>query len=147
MVQREVDSTLINKIANHPSVWPFIASVHGGKPADFSHAFPMVESNGVILTNGEDAAMVFERTGERAWQVCTMFQDTCRGAKARKAGAEMREYMAPYADVIFGLVPKDFPHAAKFYTDLGAEQVPHVKIGDDLFLPTESEDMFALRVQ
>lgn len=144
MVQRETTPDLINRIANHPSVWPYVA--RHGEVVDFTPAFPMAHSGIVVLTNGEDAAMVFEQTAERAWQVCSMFQDTCRGERSRKVAAEMRDYMLPeHADVVFGLVPKDYPHAKKFYEDLGGRQVPHVAIGDDLYLPTETEDMYELR--
>lgn len=154
MVRRETDPELINKIANHPSVWPFIA--RHGEPVDFAPAFPMTQTGVVVLTNGEDAAMVFEQTAERAWQVLTMFQDTCRGEKAREVGKAMRDYMAPHADLIFGVVPNNYPHAKKFYEALGGFSVPPIEVegekvqalvvGDTPFVAKDGEDLFALKV-
>ena len=155
MIRRETDPDLVNEIANHPSVWPHVA--RHGKPLDFSPAFPAVQSGAVILTNGEDAAMVFEQTADRVWQVCTMFKDTCRGERAREVGAAMRDYMRPYADLIFGKVPDALPHAKRFYADLGGERVPEIEIdgervqavkaGDDWYVSEPGEELFALRVQ
>ncbi|WP_343518092.1 hypothetical protein [Sphingomonas sp.] len=154
MIRRETDAELVNRIANHPSVWPHVA--RHGQPLDFSAAFPATQSGAVVLTNGEDAAMVFEQTADRVWQVCTMFQDTCRKERAREVGAAMRDYMAPYADLIFGKVPNSLPHAKRFYADLGAVPVPVVKVdgedlqaiqvGDDWYVSEPGEELFALRM-
>lgn len=154
MIRRETDAELVNEIANHPSVWPHVA--RHGQPLDFSPAFPATQSGAVILTNGEDAAMVFEQTAPRVWQVCTMFKDTCRGDRAREVGKAMRDYMVPFADLIFGKVPDSLPHAKRFYSDLGAEPVPEVEVdgervqaiqaGDDIFISEPGEELFALKV-
>lgn len=154
MVQRETSPELINKIANHPSVWPHIA--RHGQPVDFSPAFPATQSGIVVLTNGEDAAMVFEQTGDRMWQVCTMFQDTCRGEKALKTGEEMRDWMRPYADVVHGVVPDSLPHAKKFYEKLGGVKIPTINVdGEDVqaikvngewLVAKPGEEMYALRM-
>lgn len=154
MIRRETSPDLVNRIANHPSVWPHVA--RHGRPLDFSGAFPATTSGVVVLTNGQDAAMVFEQTAERVWQVCTMFQDTCRGARARQAGAAMREYMRPFADLIFGKVPDDLPHAKRFYADLGAERaaayeidgdiVQAIQAGGDWYVSEPGEELFALRM-
>lgn len=154
MIRRETDPDLVNRIANHPSVWPHVAS--HGQALDFASAFPASQSGAVILTNGEDAAMVFEQTADRIWQVCTMFQDTCRGAKAREVGAAMRDYMKPFADLIFGKVPDNLPHAKRFYADLGGERAPEYEIdgskvqaieaAGQWFVAEPGEELFALKV-
>ncbi|QDZ07453.1 hypothetical protein FPZ24_08140 [Sphingomonas panacisoli] len=153
-IRRETEPGLINKIANHPSVWPHIA--RHGEPIDFSSAFPSTRSGVVVLTNGEDAAMVFEQTAHRFWQVCTMFEDTCRGERALETGKEMRDYMRPYADVVHGVVPDTLPHAKRFYEKLGGVRIPDIEVGGEKvqainvngewLVAQPGEEMYAMRL-
>lgn len=142
MVRREETPDLIKKIAAHPSVAPFVG--HYGM--DFDAAFPATRSGAVILTNGEDAAMVFELAADRLWQVCTMYQDTCRGKRAIETGLAMRAWMEPHADTIFGTVPDSMPHAKRFYAALGGERVENVESDEHVWTPRDGEEMFAWRV-
>jgi hypothetical protein len=140
VIRRERDAELINSITNDPAVLPFI-SRHGGE-IDWSPAVAPC----VILSNGEDAAMVLERTAERDWQVNTMFAPTCRGKRAVKTGMAMKDWMFPdYADLIFGSIPKEFRHARWFYHRLGGREVERVESGGDVYEAQPGEVLFALR--
>lgn len=154
MIRRETDPELINRIANHPAVRPYIAP--GDHSLDFSSIFPSRQTGVVILSNGEDAAMMFEQTADRVWQVSTAFEPSCRGQKAREVGSEMREYMRPWSDIIFGKVPDALPHAKRFYEDLGGEPAPWfdtsegrlqgLKVGDDWYVAQPGEELYLLRL-
>ena len=145
MIRRETDPELVNAIANHPSVWPHLA--RDGKPIDFSPAFPATQSSIVVLTNGEDAAQAYEQVADRYWEVCTMFQDTCRGKRALEVGREMRDFMEPYADVIFGKIPDALPHAKRFYRTLGGERVDRVENDTHYWTAGDGEELFAWQVK
>lgn len=139
VVRREKSVELVNRIANHPSVWKVVA--RHGQPIDWSPAL-----NGcIILTNGEDAAQVYERTDERDWQVVTMFCDTCRGKRALETAREMREYMLPWADLVFGSIPDNLPHAKWFYRQLGGVPVESVESGGRIYTANDNETLYAFR--
>lgn len=139
MIRRERDAELVNRISNDPAVLPFI-SRHGGE-VDWTPAI----GHCVILTNGEDAAMVLEQTAERDWQVNTIFAPTCRGRRALETAREMKDYMLPHADLIFGSIPGAYRHAMYFYHALGGERVDQVESGGEVYTAQDGEVLFAFR--
>lgn len=141
MIRREHDAELVNRITNMPEVLPFI-SRHGNE-IDWTPAV----SHCVILSNGEDAAMVLEQTAERDWQVNTIFAPTCRGKRAIETARAMKDFMVPdHADLIFGSIPGDYRHAMYFYHALGGERVDQVESGGEVYTAQDGEILFALRV-
>lgn len=146
MVQRETNPDLINRLSNEPDVYAVLASRYSVKgPIDWSPAFPSTRTGCVILSNGEDAAQAYELRGERSWEVCTVFAKTCRGKRALETGLEMRKWMEPYADLIFGCIPDSLPNAKQFYARLGGQRVESVEVNGDILVPREGEEMFAWR--
>lgn len=143
MVREEATPALINSVCNTDAVLPFI-SRHG----DAIDWAPAIESEDcIILSNGEDACIVFERVpGTRDWQCNTMFADTCRGKRAVRVGREMRDYMLEHhADMIFGSIPNGFRHAIWFYRQMGGSSVSHIDSGGDRYEPQDGESLFAFR--
>ncbi len=146
MVRRETDPELINKVANEEGVYDVLSTRYTlADRMDFSPLFPVTRSSCVVLSNGEDAVQVYEERAPRTWEVCTFFAKSCRGAKALKVGREMRDWMEPHADLIFGNVPDSLPNAKQFYARLGGERVPYVDVGEDRYVPSEGTEMFAWR--
>lgn len=147
MVRREIEPSLINKISNESSVFSTLAARYGvGEAIDWSPVFPMRQTGCVVLSNGEDAAQVYELKADRVWEVCTVFADTCRGKRALQIGREMRDWMEPHSDLIFGSIPDSLPQAKQFYARLGGERVPYVDAGNDRYIANDGEELFAWRV-
>lgn len=118
MIRQEFHPDLINHISNLPGVRENIC--YHGDAMDWSDAFPFSETGVVVLSNGEDACAVFALTGHKTWQSHTMFAPSCRGKAALNAAREMIEYMAPYADLIWGATPVKNCAARWFNRQLGA---------------------------
>lgn len=140
VIRRERDPALINQLSNRETIRS-VVSRHGG-PLKWDDAVRAC----VILSNGEDAIQVYEQTADRAWQVVTMFDETCRGKRALEAGLGMRQWMEPYADLIFGSVPNNLPHALWFYRQLGGYVVDSIDIGGETYVAQEDETLLAFRV-
>lgn len=140
MVRRETDPTLINSLSNLPDIHPAIA--RHGKPLEWSAAM----RGCVVLSNGEDAVQVYEQSADRDWQVMTVFGPTCRGKRALEVAMEMRKYMEPHADLIFGSVPDALPHAKWFYAKLGGQKVDSVESGGVTYVAQDNETLYAFKV-
>lgn len=143
MIREESSPDLINRVCNGAAVLPFIA--RHGHQIDWQ---PAIESEDcVILSNGEDACIVFERVpGTRDWQCNTMFAETCRGKRAVQTGREMGDYMLEHhADTIFGSIPDSFRHAIWFYRQMGGVPVSHVDSGGGRYVAQDGETLFAFR--
>ena len=139
-IRRERDAELINRISNDPAVLPFVSKT--GDPLNWEPAV----RHCVILSNGEDACMVLEQTDDRHWQMHTVFGPSCRGKRAVETGLAMREWMVPkYADMIFGSIPDDLPHAKWFSRKLGGEPVASVESRGEVYFADEGEELFILR--
>lgn len=142
MIRRETSAELVNRITNAPEVLPYIA--RHGQPIDWSPAIEHPDC--MILSNGEDACMVLERSAPRDWQVNTIFAPSCRGARAVETGLAMKAFMLPeYADLIFGSIPQSFRHALWFYRRLGGIQIPEVESGGERYVAQDGEALFAFR--
>lgn len=140
MIRRTLDPTLINRISNESAIRTVLAR-HGG-PLKWDD----VMRGCVVLTNDEDAVQVYEQTADRDWQVVTIFGETCRGRRALEVGREMRSYMLPLSDLIFGSVPNNLPHAQWFYRQMGGERVPFVESGGYVYTAQPDETLMALKV-
>lgn len=106
MVRHEYDPAIINSIANRPEVRPMIDHVRADGPLDLSPAVGWATQTGIVwLSNGSDAAAAFVQTGERTWDGHIMCAASARGRSALAAARAMLDWMRPYADEIWGLVP------------------------------------------
>jgi len=142
MVRVETDAALVNSITNHPKVLPYIS--RNGEPIDWTPAIEHPDC--MILSNGEDACMVLERTAPRDWQCTTIFGKTCRNQRAVETGLAMKDFMIPeYADMVFGSIPSRYRHALWFYGALGGIQIPEVESGGERYVAQDGETLFVLR--
>lgn len=139
MIYRErSDATLINALSNVAENQAGLSRY--GKDFDWTQALQHVAA----LTNGEDAFMVFEETEPRIWQCTTIFGPTCRGKKALSTGLQMKEYMRPYADTIFGSVPDDLRNAAWFYRKMGGKPVETVETEGFTYTANDGETLYRM---
>jgi hypothetical protein len=120
MISRATSPDLLNRIANDPSVRPFVDYRRVGEPLDFSAAFPARQTGIVVLTNGADAAGIFVLTADRDWQAHILFAASCRGARAIAAWRGMLAWLKPYADVVWGAIPLRNKRARWFARHSGA---------------------------
>ena len=147
-IRRETDTKLIDKIANSPAVRPFV--VYHDHECDWT---PAIE-HCVVLSNGEDAIGIFERTpnlheiyqryrwGLRLYQGHTLFDETCRGKKAIQTGREMLAHILEnYGDVIWGATPMKNARARWFNRQLGMKS-----IGFDEYEVEGPVEIFAIEV-
>lgn len=128
MVRRETDPSLLNKIANDAAVHPFVSTT--GDPIDFSpiEGKRAGEIGGVILSNGEDAAALFEMTAVGVYQAHTLFGPTCRGRKAIDTAREMLGWMWEHnARIVWGATPRWNRAACLFNRLVGFKEIG----GDD----------------
>lgn len=140
LIRRERDEELINRLSNTGDVPTMLARY--GKNFDWKVAV----NHCVILSNGEDACMVFEPKENRHWECTTIFGETCRGKRAIEAGKAMLAHMVPkWADVVFGSVPNDMRHAQWFYRQTGGRPVGSVDSGDSIYTANDDETLFELR--
>lgn len=140
MIRRETDAELVNRISNMPEVHPFMQ--RHGKQLDWT---PAIEGC-FILSNGEDAVMIFEQTAQRDWQVTTCYAPTCRGKRAVETGLAMKEWMRPHADMVFGSIPNAYRHALWFYRRMGGIEVPVVVSGDCEYYAQDGETLLRMEM-
>lgn len=142
MIRRERDEELINRLSNSGTAADML------KPYGKDFDWKVAVNHCVILSNGEDACMVFEPKEPRVWEVTTVFGDTCRGKRAIETGKEMCAHMlSKWADVLFGSVPNAMRHAQWFYSQLGGIRIPELEAGDVVYSANPGETLFALRKQ
>lgn len=140
MVQRETDPTLANKISNAPGVVGNVS--YDGRVIDWAPAIDAC----IVLSNGEDAVQVYEQKARHVWEVMTIFAPTCRGKRALETAREMKEWMLPYVDLVFGSVPDKLPQAKWFYRQLGGKPVEQVAVGNDIYTANPGETLYAFEV-
>lgn len=120
MIVRATDASLHNRIANHPAVKPTLGYNEG--PTDFT---PLLDDpdNYVLLSDGSEAAAIFECSAPRVWQAHSMVLPTCRGWKAVDAGKAMLAWMFDEmnARLIWGQTPVDHKAAQMFNRLIGAK--------------------------
>lgn len=124
MVGPETNVALLNKIAASDAVRPFMRP--DGQPMDFSaiEGRRTTEMGGVVLSNGEDAAGVFEITAPGVYMAHTMFGETCRGRKAIDTAHEMIEWMFAHgAHTVWGATPRANRKACLFNRLVGAREI------------------------
>lgn len=118
MIALATDAVLANRIANHPAVRPYLA-LHGGA-LDFSPCIGSPDHR--VLTNGRDAAAVFEWSAPGVWEGHTLFLPTCRGRRAVETGKAFCAWMfADGADILWGNTTSILRHVRWFNRRLGFE--------------------------
>jgi hypothetical protein len=142
MIRRETTPDLIDRISNMPEVHPFMQ--RHGHALDWSAVAAADQC--IILSNGDDAAMIFEKTDERDWQVTTCYAPTCRGKRAVETGLAMKEWMRPHADMVFGSIPNEYRHALWFYRKMGGIEVPEVESGGSVYVAQPNETLLKMRM-
>lgn len=104
MIFREQDADLLNRIANHPLVLPFFDLGLSGS-LDFTACAKDPDAY-VILSNGSDAAALFEWSAPSVWEGHTLFAPTCNGARAVATGKAMCAWMFENgANMLWGQTP------------------------------------------
>lgn len=135
------DATLINALANLPQNARGLARYQTeGQPFDFDAILPLI----CMLTNGEDACMLLEEKEPRLWECCTIYGPTCRGGEAVRVGLEMKEYMRPWADTVFGSVPDALPEAKWFYRKMGGVAVDLVETDNFVYEANDGETLYRM---
>lgn len=121
MIRKETDPAFVNRIVNSPAVRPFVDFREDrSTEIDASPAIGRVTQTGIVwLSDGDCALACFEQTGDRQYRGDLFFGEGCRGRRAIEAGAEMLDWMRPYADEIWGLVPVSNPKALWYASALG----------------------------
>lgn len=123
VIRKETTPELINRIANSPAVRSFVDYSGTTDPLDLSPAVGKATQTGIVwLSNGEDAVVAFVQTADREYQGHLFFDKTCRGRKALDTAQEMLDWLAPYADRVWGGVPARNAHALWFASALGFER-------------------------
>jgi hypothetical protein len=130
---RTFDGTLHNQIAAHPDVAPMLGYGPDSPPINF-HELALEPDFYCLLTNGEDAAMLFNLTSPFVWQQHTLFLPSCRGKRAIATAKEMIRYMLTVegAHMIWGLTPVTNRAACMFNRWCGATSVgikPNAQFG------------------
>lgn len=138
MIRRERDAELINRISNMEGVRSGVC--YHERMMDWSPVFEPATGI-VILSNGDDAVGVFEMTGEREWQIHTVFAPTCRGKKALQVAREMLDWMAKWGDAFWGATP-DSNRAAKWFN----RQLGFKSVGHDVYEAEGPVEMFRLEL-
>lgn len=143
-IRQERDPELLNRIANIPEVLTTLPNIGG--VVDFAPLFEHTPNGTIALSNGEDGAQVFEMTGEREWQVVTVFAPSCRGKRALETAKAIYNFMAPYADYVWGPVPDTLRAAKWFYRQLGGEPVAEVHSGGHIYTANPGDTLYACKV-
>lgn len=144
MVRQERDPDLLNRLSNDPEVIKTLPNLGG--VVDFSPLFAYSPNGCIALSNGEDAAQVFEMTDARDWKVVTIFGPTCRGARALEMARAFKAWMMPFADFVWGPVPNTLRGAKWFYRQLGGYPVDEVTTGGETYVANPGDTLFAYRV-
>ncbi len=140
MIRQEVSPELVNRVSNLPEVRAGVCYQDG--PMDWAPVFPASNTGVVVLSNGDDACMVFERTGERTWQAHIMLASTCRGRRGLEAARSMVELMRPVAVMLWASIPLA-NRAARWFS----RQVGFAASGLDVFDAEGEVELFVLRFQ
>jgi len=136
MVRVETDVSFLNSLANSDDVRPFIRP--DGAALDFAPIAGkrMTEIGGVVLSNGSDAAAIFDMTADGVFQSHTLFGPTCRGRRAIEQAREFVGWMFDHgARVLWGSTPRDNAKARWFNRQIGARVIG----GDD------ADELFEIR--
>lgn len=118
MIRRDFDPQTVNRIANHPAIYSDFA-LPGCGPLDFAEVARRTEDH-VILTDGEAVAAICEWSAPGVWQVHIMATPAARGARARDALAEARDWMFDFgARMLWAQVPVNKPHVGRMASMVG----------------------------
>ncbi len=125
MVGRETNPELVNRIANSPGVRDFVRP--DGLPIDLTAVVtePSTRTGCVILSNGEDAVMLFDLTATGVFQAHIAFQHSCRGKRGLSVARDMLDWMFERgAHVIWCDIPAWHKPAIWFARRVGFKRLP-----------------------
>ncbi|NYD88747.1 hypothetical protein [Sphingomonas melonis] len=118
MIRRETDAGLINRIANDSAILPHFDLGRTGA-LDFTPCL-MAPDDYIVLSNGKDAAAMFEWSAPNVWEGHTMFLPSCRGRRAVETGKAMMAWMFEHgAEIIWGQTPTIYRHVRWFNRQVG----------------------------
>ena len=125
MIVRHTEPSLHNFIGNQAGVYGCIApDPYSGEPLDFTECAD-APNEYVLLSNGSDAASIFEWFGPGIYEGHTMFLPSCRGKEALQNGRAMVDFMFEELDAVmlWGQTPTHLPAARWFNRKLGFQLV------------------------
>lgn len=131
MIVRHQDALLHNLIANDPSVRPTFG-YHEGY-TDLTPLLDLPETY-VLLSNGKNAASIWEWSAPGVWQGHGLFLPECRGRHAIDCGKEMCRYMFDTvgAKMLWGMTPEYHKPAKLFNRLLGFQEAGTGKDAADI---------------
>lgn len=120
MIRRETDATLVNRIANHPSVLPHF-DLAGTGALDFAECVAASDQY-VVLSDGAACCCLLEWSAPGVWQAHTMMLPGVRGRDAIEAAKAMSAWMFDYgATMLWGQTPTILRHVLLFNRKVGFE--------------------------
>jgi len=121
MIVRHRDALLHNLIANDPSVRPTFGYHEG-----YTDLTPLVDmpETYVLLSNGRNAASIWEWSAPDVWQGHSIFLPEARGRTGIDAGRQMCRYMFDEigAKMLWGMTPLTHRPAQLFNRLLGFQE-------------------------
>lgn len=121
MIFRTFDATTHNRIANIQEVRATIGGHVGQEGAvDFSDCAARPDDF-ILLSNGSDAASIYERRGPSVLEGHSLFAPSCRGREAIGVGRQMVDWIFRETDVLIliGATPVKLRSARWFNRQIG----------------------------
>ena len=121
---RAADACVHNRIANHPEVssalWSLLPSATASN-LDFTKCFETPDQYILLHNDAENAAMIFEKTGDNVWDTHSLFLPECRGRDAIRFAKMMGSHMfeKENADVLWGYGSINDKAARWFFRQIG----------------------------
>lgn len=123
MVIRETSAARANRILNSPGVGEYLRPDGG-----YIDITPIVEADSnecFVLSNGNDAVTLYERTVENVYQMHIGFAQSCRGKRAQETTREMMDWVFHrFASVLWSDVPRWNQPVVRFISRMGAHWMP-----------------------
>lgn len=123
MIQRVFDATEINRIINHPDVYPYVAYRIPQGELDLG---PLLADPNNVLMMGEGGGVFFHRFLPCLYQAHIQFLPEHRGRAALRASREAVTYMFSFTDckAIIGVTPVNNKPAIRFAQFVGFQYGP-----------------------
>lgn len=90
MIERQSDGELVNRIVNHPSIYPWICGPLEGQPLDLS---PAIDSGSYIALFGEHGGFLFWNLGNGIYDAHSAILPEGRGSWAILAAQKSLKFM------------------------------------------------------
>lgn len=131
------DPALLNSFINDPAILPFVG-FDAYDTVDYGAV--LARDDVVAVHSGDDAMMVFQRTGPACfglWEKHTLFRATCRGRRGIATGMAMLDYARTSlgARGVWSQTPVENKRACWFNRQIG--MVSHGRASSDLLGPVE----------